>query len=119
MEPLFEPDVDDFGRARHDAAFAVRAMQFAFVHVRFVNSSLPASVRDGTLGRSASCPAHLAPAFAAHPDVERGAPIAVPADVPVDQVFEEFAEPALADMGRIPSIPLLLAINWSLPAVVR
>ncbi|VTR49509.1 Uncharacterised protein [Actinobacillus pleuropneumoniae] len=38
----------------------------------------------------------------ADPYVKRRSPVTVPADIPVDQVFKEFAEASLAHMARIP-----------------
>ena len=96
-----EPAVDDFGDTLHLAA-AVRATELHAVHIGTVQfdviralDGLFLQFRDGTNAVAAS-------AVRAFPDVERGAPVTVPGQAPVLDVFEPVAESAFTDGLRDP-----------------
>ncbi|MNW49069.1 hypothetical protein D3C74_264720 [compost metagenome] len=98
-----EPHIDHFARPFHHSAFAVRAMDLHFIHIRFMQLKIFTDMTYRMFPQLGDAVRRKLPAAVwANPHVQRRAPIAVPADVPIDQFFEELAEAAFTDMPWIP-----------------
>ncbi|MNJ37062.1 hypothetical protein D3C77_318690 [compost metagenome] len=105
-----EPDIDHFGRALHNSAFAVRAVQLYLIHIRLMQLKIFGYMAYSMLAQilvAGRCIFTFT--GVTHPDVKRGSPITIAANIPIHQILEEFAETAFANMPRVPLYSVIIS----------
>ena len=97
------------------------AAQLHFIHVRLVQLKFPQIHHRWMFTQILmAVQAHIRSAsIFTYPNVQRRTPITVPADVPIDEIFQELTEAAFTNMARIPIDFAVVRNQLILTAVVR